>query len=232
MLKSLFTAATLAGVALTLNPAPALAQSAGDWSFALGAETDNRSKDVSKSAGDPSAWALAEWTSADGMFYAGPGIETIKSSTGSELELEAGVGVRPEFAGFDLDLNATHKWQLAANPGADDDAWELTASASRSIGPAKARLLLQHSPDGTGSTEAWTWIEGRLGWDFTPKLSGTAAVGRREQDNAVDYTGWNAGLTYAFTPKLELDVRWYDTNAHAAGDQYDSALVAGVSVFF
>jgi uncharacterized protein (TIGR02001 family) len=218
-------------LAVSLTAVPALAQSGGDWSFGLGAATDNRSKNASKSDGDPYVWGLAEWESADGLFYAGPGFETIKSS-GSDLELELGGGIRPQIAGFDVDLNAAHKWRVDADPGSDDDAWEFTANVSRSIGPAKARLQLQHSPDGTGSTRAWTWVEGQIGWDFTDKLSGSAAVGRREQDGAPDYTGWNIGATYALTRTLELEVRYHDTDADAPGEQYASALVAGISVYF
>lgn len=225
MIRSLSFAALFTVVAF-----PALAQS-GDWSFGLGAATDNRSKDASKSDGDPYAWGLAEWESSDGFFYAGPGFETIKSS-GSRLELEVGGGIRPQIAGFDVDLNATHKWRVDADPGSDDDAWEFTANVRRSIGPAKARLQLQHSPDGTGSTRAWTWVEGQIGWDFTDKLSGSAAVGRREQDGAPDYIGWNIGGTYALTRTLELELRYHDTDANAPGDQYASALVAGLSVYF
>ena len=76
------------------------------------------------------------------------------------------------------------------------------------------------------------WVEGRLGWDFTPQLNGTVAVGRREQNGAPDYTGWNAGVTYALTDALELDLRYYDTDAHTFGEQYEDALVAKVAYAF
>ncbi len=226
--------------ALTALAAPALAQDAAEpqstgrdaWSFAAGAATDNRSKALSKSDGEPYVWGQAEWASASGLFYVTPAFETIKSSTGSELEVELGAGVRPELWGFDVDISAVHKWQVDANAGADDDAWEFTADVKRSIGPAAARVRLQHSPDGTGGTEAWTWVEARVGWDFTDKLNGTVAIGRREQDLSVDYTGWNAGLTYDLTDNLEFDLRWYDNDADVPTEQYSSALVAGISVYF
>ncbi|RZI99915.1 MAG: porin [Brevundimonas sp.] len=230
MIRAVSTAALLCALAT-----PALAQDASwadNWSFAAGAGTDNRSKDASKSAGEPYVWGGAEWESASGLLYAGPGFETIKSSTGSDLEAELGVGLRPEIAGFDLDLNATHKWQIDADPGTDDDAWEFTADVKRSIGPASGRVRLQHSPDGTGSTEAWTWVAARAGWDFNDKLTGTVEIGRREQDNAVDYTGWNAGFTYALTRSLEAEVRYHATDADVPGEQYADALVAGISIAF
>lgn len=235
MIRALTTAAALA-TALFAGSAAAQDAAApvtgGDWSFAIGAATDNRSKDISKSDGDPFVWGQAEWTSGTGLFYATPSFETIRSSTGSELELKAAAGLRPVVAGFDLDLNAAWKYQVDANPGADQDAWEFTADVRRSIGPASGRLRLQYSPDGTGSTKAWTWVEARLGWDFTDKLQGTAAIGQREQDNSVDYTGWNAGLTYAVTRNIEADLRYHATDADVPGEQYADALVAGISFAF
>lgn len=231
MIRILTIAATFA-TTLPTGAAVAQAVPAGDWSFVVGAATDNRSKDISKSAGDPFVWGQTEWTSASGLFYAGPAFETIRGPTGSELELEASAGLRPQLAGFDLDLGVAYKYQVDADPGADNDAWEFTTDARRSIGPASARLRLQYSPDGIGSLEAWTWVEARLGWDFSDRLWATAAIGRREQESGVDYTGWNAGLTYALTRNLEADLRYHATDADVPGETFGDALVAGISLAF
>ena len=225
--------ATLAAAALFLFAGSAQAQdAAGDWSFGLGAATDNRSKDASKSDGEPFVWGEARWSNSSGFFYAGPAFETIRSSTGSDLEVSLTAGIRPEIAGFDLDISAEHKWHVDANPGADDNAWEFTADIKRSIGPASARVRLQHSPDSTGSTEAWTWVALRGGWEFTNRLSATAEIGRREQDNSIDYTGWNVGLSYALTDAIEADLRWHATDADVPGEQYKDGLVAGIAFAF
>ncbi|NJC42652.1 uncharacterized protein (TIGR02001 family) [Brevundimonas alba] len=232
MIRALTTTAAMAALLACAAPAAAQDGSMGSWSFAVGAATDNRSKDVSKSDGEPFVWGEAEWESPSGFFYAGPSFETIKASTGSDLEVALAAGIRPEFAGFDFDLKAEHKWHVGANQGADDDAWEFTGDMKRSIGPAKARLRLQYSPDGTGSTEAWSWAEAQVGWDFNEKLSASAAVGRREQDNSVDYTGYNIGLNYALTRNLEGELRWYGTDADVPGEQYADTLVAGLSFSF
>lgn len=234
MIRTLTTTAAatallaLATTAAAQDPAPP----SGSWSFIVGAATDNRSKAASKSDGDPFVWGQAQWTSASGLFYAGPAFETIRSATGSELELEASAGVRPQFAGFDFDVSAAYKHQVDADPGADADAWELTADMKRSIGPASGRLRAQYSPDGAGATEAWTWVEAQLGWDFTDRLYASAAIGRREQDSSVDYTGYNVGVSYALTRTLEADLRWHGTDAEVPGEQYADRLVAGLSLAF
>ena len=232
MLRTLTTALTATALLAVAVPAAAQDASSGSWAFAVGAGTDNRSKGASKSDGDAYVWGEAEWESASGLIYGGAGFQTIKSSSGSDLEVEAGFGVRPELAGFDLDLNATYKSQIDAVSGYDDTAWELTADVKRSIGPASGRVRFQYSPDGMGGTEAWTWVEARLGWDFTNKLEGTAAIGRREQDNSLDYTAWNAGVTYALTDNLDADLRYYATDADVPGEQYADSLVAAISLAF
>lgn len=215
-------------VAALALPAAAQAQS---WDVSVGAATDNRSKDASKSDGEAFVWGEALWNSADGFFYAGPAFETIKSN-GSNLEVEIGGGIRPQWAGFDFDLNATHKWRLDSNSGVDDDAWEFTADMKRSIGPASGRLRVQHSPDGAGSVKQWTWVSARAGWDFTEKLTASAELGYRDQTNSVSYTGYNVGVSYLLTKDLELDVRWHDTDADVPGEQYKGALVAGIAYAF
>ena len=225
-------AATLT-VALLGSAAPATAQdTAGQWSFAVGAATDNRSKGISKSDGQGMVWGEVQWENASGLVYAGSGLQTIDGSSGSDFELEIGAGLRPEVAGFDLDFNVMRKFQIEAVAGHDGSAWELSADAKRSIGPASGRLRLQYSPDGLGGLEAWTWVEARAGWDFTPRLQGTAAIGRREQDDGIDYTAWNAGFTYALTNTLEGELRYYATDADVPGEQFADSLVAGISLEF
>ena len=102
----------------------------------------------------------------------------------------------------------------------------------REFGPADTRLRVEHSPDGLGSTGSWTWVEGRVRWPLAERLDAGVTVGRREQDNAPDYTGWNAGVAYALTEAASLDLRWHDTDAGAAGEQYEGALVAALTLSF
>lgn len=227
MIRTLTTAALIA-----LLATPAVAQEAsGRWHFGLGAGTDNRSKAASKSMGQEFAWATAEWENDSGFFYAGGGLEGVRSD-GSDVEGELGFGFRPQVAGFDLDLNVAHKWRLDAHPGADAEAWEFTADLSRSIGPARARLQLQHSPDGAGTVKAWTWVEAQAGWDFNEAVSASAAIGRREQDGAIDYTGYNLGVSWAIHRRAALDLRWFGTDGPSNDPRYADALVAAISFGF
>lgn len=203
----------------------------GPWALTLGAGTDNRSKAVSKSGNDGYAFGSAAWTAPGTTFYVRPAFQTVQAG-GSHVEAEISAGWRPRVAGARLDLNLAYKDRLDADPGYDSDTWEATGSATRNFGKLGARLQAQYSPDAAGSTGASAWVEARLAWPLTEDLSGAVAVGRREQDDSPDYTGWNAGVTYAVNDDLGLDLRWYDTDAEAAGEQYRDALVAVVTYAF
>jgi uncharacterized protein (TIGR02001 family) len=231
MIRQTALGALIAGLALSASPA--LAQSAGDdrWSFDLGAATDNRSKNVSKTQTEGHIFGSATWESADRRFYAGPAFEGVRGN-GADVEVKFTAGYTPEAYGYQFDFNIAYLNRLDAEAGYDEDAWELTGNMSRSIGPASGNLQVQYSPDPAGAATSFVWVEAELGWDFSDRLSGSAAVGRREQDGAPDYTGWNAGLTYGLTDALDLDVRYYDTNAHDQGKQYRDGLVAEVKYSF
>ena len=64
------------------------------------------------------------------------------------------------------------------------------------------------------------------------RLSASAELGRREQSNGIDYTGWNVGLTWAAAQGIDLDLRWHANSADLPGDQYASSVVAGVAFAF
>ena len=228
MIRTAVLAAALMGL-----PAAAYAQTLpAGFGVEIGAGTDNRSKSASKTEGEAYAYGIIDWAPATGDVYVSGSIEGVDAS-GADWESKLTVGWTPQFAGFDFDINAAHKWLIDPVPGTDDDAWEFTANMSRSIGPASARLQYQYSPDSTGSTGSFTWIEARVGWEFTPRLEATAAIGRRELRNSPDYTGWNIGATYALTRNLDLDVRYYDTSIDIPGDRkYADTLAAEISLAF
>lgn len=237
MIRPVLLAAALAPFALATS---ALAQDRDNarydpdrgspWTFEFGAATDNRSKGASKSGGDPYVFGEAQYNAETG-FYADAEFETIDSA-GSRVETEVEAGWQFSSLGLDFDTSTSHKWRVDADPGQDDAAWEFQFDVIREFGPADARLRIEHSPDGLGSTKAWTWVETRLRWPLADRLEAGVTVGRREQDNAPDYTGWSAGVASALTEILELDLAWHGTDAEDQGEQYEDAVVAGITLSF
>ncbi|MBB5746007.1 TorF family putative porin [Brevundimonas variabilis] len=236
MSRALFACLTLAilipasGHAQDRDNARYSADRASAWSFEVGAGTDNRSKGASKSGDAPYVFGEVQWTTERG-FYADAEFETIDSS-GSKVETEVEAGWQFAAAGLDFDISISRKWRLEADPGQDDEAWEYQFDILRDFGPVDARLRLEHSPDGLGSTRETTWVEARLRWALADRLNISATVGRREQDNAPDYTGGNLGAAWSLTDTTAIDVRWHGTTAEAQGEQYEDALVASILIDF
>lgn len=221
----------LLAVALAV-PAVASAQDVpGEFAFDFSVGTDNRSKGASKSDGDPFAMGSVEWELND--FYVAAEVQTIEHSIGADLEPQISAGWRPEAAGFQFDLSATHKWYLNARPGTDDDAWEFTADASRRLTDrVDARLRFQYSPDSAGSTRSWTWVEARGRVRVHDRVRVSAAVGRREQVNSRDYTAWNIGADFKINDHARFDLRWYDTDVDNPSATYSEALVGVLNIGF
>ena len=200
------------------------------WSFELGAGTDNRSKAASKSDGAPYVFGDVQWNAASG-FYADLEVETIDSS-GAWAETEAEAGWQFEAAGLEFDTSLSRRWRLGADAGHDYAAWEFQFDVMRDFGAVDTRLRLEHSPDGLGSTLATTWVEARLRWPVTDRLRASVVLGRREQENAPDYAGWNVGMAYALNDTTALDLRWHGNDAEVGGTQFEDALVASVLLSF
>ena len=200
------------------------------WTFELGGGTDNRSKGASKSGGDAYVFGEVQYNAASG-FYADAEFETIDSA-GSSVETEVEAGWQFSGGGFDFDTSVSHKWRVDADPGQDDAAFEFQFDVIRDFGAADARFRVEHSPDGLGSTEAWTWIETRVRFPLADRWQAGLTVGRREQDNAPDYTGWSAGVAYELTEIVELELAWHGTDIGDQGEQYEDALVAAFLIAF
>lgn len=228
MIRSLLIGALTAAALAS----PVAAEDTDNWTVSFGGASDYRSKGTSKTLGEPYGWFQTEWRSDDELFYAEAGLASVKLSFGAELETEIRAGVRPEIAGFSFDLNAMYRYYPIATSGADDDYWEFTADASRSAGPVSGRLRLQYSPDNAGSSHAFTYYEARLGYKLTGKLRATAAIGHRDTEDSLDYTGWNAGVAYRIENNVDLDLRWYDTDQNSAGPQYEEVLVGAINFSF
>lgn len=229
MIRTLILAALASGAFV----APAFAQDEPDnWSVTFGAGSDYRSKGVSKTQGDPYAFGEVEWQTDNELFYVTLAAAKVKQSIGASLETDITVGYRPEIAGFNLDLNAMYRVYPDANSGTDSTQWEFTADVSRSVGPVSGRLRVQYSPDNAGSSHAFTYYEARAGYKFTPKLRTSAAIGRRETEDSIDYTAWNVGATYRLDDHLDLDLRYYDTDRESFGRQYEDAVVGALTFSF
>lgn len=193
----------------------------------LGVASEYIGKGLGKSAGDPSVNGSVEVSS--GAFYANVFASTAKLSQGSDAEIVSAIGWRPEAAGYKFDLSVVNRDLPGTRAGVDANYWEYQADASRKIGPVNTRLRVNYTPDGFAATkEAW-WVELQGTVSVGPKTRASAAIADRTADGGAEYAAWNLGVKHKLTDKLALDVRWYDTDSHALGENYDGRLVGALT---
>ena len=219
---------SIAVVALApVVPSVAEAQS---LSGELGVASQYIGKGLGKSDGDIAPFAKVE--AALGQAYASVFVSDAAGAQGYDMEIVSTLGWRPKAAGFAFDLGVLNRDLPGSRAGVDADYWEYQADAARKLGPVATRLRVNYSPDGFAATRAAWWLElqGAVAVSAATKVS--AAVANRMADGGVDYNAWNLGAKHRLTDAVALDLRWYDTDRHSAGEPYEGRLVASAAYSF
>lgn len=187
-------------------------------------------KGLGKSGGDIAPFAKIEVE--HNALYANLFVSSASGAQGFDSEIITMAGWRPQAAGFAFDLGVMNRELPGTRAGVDSNYWEYQADASRKLGPVATRLRVNYSPDGFAATkEAW-WVELQGAVSAGPRTKASAAIADRSADGGADYRAWNAGVKHKLTDALALDLRWYDTDSHELGDNYDGRLVAAATYSF
>lgn len=165
-----------------------------------------------------------------GSFYAGGWASNVDFGDKTDAEVDIYGGYRPEAAGFTFDLGVIGYFYLNAPDGADYDYVEFKAAASRAIGPVTLGAAVYYSPDFFGLDETATYVEANGSFTPAEKWTLSAAVGRQTLDVNDDYTTWNAGVGYAFTDHVAVDVRYH--GADVDGPLSDDRVVGSLKLLF
>lgn len=220
----------LAGVAVVLSASIAAPVAAKSIDVQLGVASEYTGKGLGKSAGDPSVNGAVEVS--HGAFYGSVFASTAKLSQGSDAEIITALGWRPKAAGVAFDLQVMNRDLPGTRAGVDANYWEYQADASRKIGPVSTRLRVNYSPDGFAATrEAW-WIELQGAVAVGPRTRLSAAMADRRAEGGAEYAAWNLGVKHGLTDGLAVDLRWYDTDSRALGENYDGRLVGALTFSF
>lgn len=214
------------------GPAPSGRTFAWAASFAVGSDYIFRGQ--SQTAEDPTIQATVDLTY--GILYGSVFMsnldfgETMAGRDVANMELTFSGGIKPVLGPVTFDFGVIYyTYPGAKDPGAELNFFEAKAGAS--ISPWKGGtvgLTGYYSPEYTGELgEVWT-LEGSLAQELpkihsiTPTFS--ALVGFQWGDDPLyeaafgddNYVYWNAGVTFAFTDRFSIDVRYWDTNIDAA----------------
>ena len=208
-------------------PSVAEAQS---FSGELGVASQYIGKGLGKSDGDIAPFAKVEATL--GQAYASVLVSDAAGAQGYDIEIVSTLGWRPKAAGVAFDLSVVNRDLPGTRSGVDANYWEYQADAARKFGRVSGRLRINYTPDGFAATkEAW-WIEAQASTALGPRTKASAAFGVRSADGGADYNAWNLGVKHNLSERWAIDARWYDTDSHALGDNYDGRLVGALSFNF
>jgi len=167
---------------------------------------------------------------AFGRLYVGGYAKNVTSPT-SKAEAAAVIGVRTSAAGLDLAVSAAWKRAIRPSRGSDANALEVSGSVARRIGRMTPRISVVWSPDDLGATGRTIFAEASASYIVGKTLVASAALGRRQRTGGLNYTAWNAGMSWNPYKPVTLDLRYYDTDANA-GQPFRPRLVASGRVRF
>lgn len=213
-----------------IAPGAALAEDKRSWAVEATVASEYMSKGTGKSGGDAAFQLEATWD-FDPIYVGAWGSNT-DVSQGGDAELHAYVGITTQLGDAEVDLRAMAKTAPGTPGGVQSDWLEFRAEATTPLAGTDLRLRVEYSPDNYATTQAAWWVEAQASRRLSDDWQVSAAYGLREQDGGAVYRAWNAGVTWNATDRLAFDLRWYDTDSHELGDNYDGRLFASATVAF
>ncbi len=204
--------------------------------YNVGVQSDYVFRGVSQTNSEPSAFGGIDLTYKS-IAYAGVWTSNLNfkpfGDTHTREEVDLYGGIRPTLGDFNFDFGMQYYGYTGQAKGAPNvDYTEIYAKVTHAFGPLTLGASVYYSWGFTGETGDATYTEINAAYTITPKWSVSGAVGHQDIELASDYTTWNAGVTYALTDHIGIDVRYYDTDSHGLGNPYTSRVVGALKVTF
>jgi uncharacterized protein (TIGR02001 family) len=200
------------------------------FAFSLTGASDYIFRGVSQTENGPAIFGSARVTTDE--FYAGVGAENVNFHSSINAEYDLSAGWAPKIVGFSLDLGAIRYGYMNENAHTHIDTVEFKGIVSHDLGPITLGAAVFYTPNYFGTGRDGTYFEGRTSYKITDSLSASAALGRQTISAGGDYSTWNAGLGYAVTKTIGIDVHYYDTDEHKMGKTHGSHLVGAIKASF
>ena len=226
MMRTALACAT--AVAALLTASAASAQDTPEIAWNLGVTSDYVFRGYSQTTEDPAIFGGVDLTA--GSFYAGAWASNVDFGDDTDAEVDIYGGYRSEVSGFAVDVGVVGYLYVSQPNGADYDYAELKAAASRAFGPVTLGAAAYWSPDFFGADGEATYVEASASFSPADKWTVSGAVGHQSLDVNADYATWNAGVGYAFTDHVAIDVRYHDTDVD--GRLSDDRVVGALKFLF
>jgi len=153
------------------------------------------------------------------------------SSTSAKGEGAAFTTVSHKFGALQVSGGIAWKFQTGVRRKTDSTSIELSAAASRKLGPVSLQANAIYSPDDLGSARRSLFVEAGPAVQLGSGWTASAALGHRSREQGTDYTAFNAGVTKSIR-WLQLDLRYYDTNRSDVGSPYRTRIVGSARLSF
>ena len=225
-MKTIFACA--AAMAVRRTASAVSAQETPEIAWNLGATSDYVFRGYSQTSEDPAIFGGVDLTV--GSFYAGAWASNVDFGDSTDAEIDLYGGYRSEVSGFAVDVGVVG-YLYTSQPGAADyDYAELKAAASRAFGPVTLGASVYWSPDFFGADDEATYVEANASFSPAAQWTVSGAFGHQSLDVNDDYATWNAGVAYAVTDNVAIDLRYHDTDVD--GPLSDDRAVATLKFLF
>ena len=213
--------------------------------FNAGAQSDYVFRGISQTNGHTSGFAGAD-VIYQKDWYVGAWTSNVDFSPSGDAhtsqEYDVYGGWRPTLAGISFDLGYIYYGYRNQPRNIRESYAEGYLRGTRAFGPLTLGGTAAYSPNFPGIAKHALYIEGNIAYVISAAWSASAAWGRQFESDATqlpdrdrqdfNYSTWNAGISYAINEHTLLDLRYWDTSQHAAGDIYQSRVVAAIKATF
>ncbi len=220
--------ACAAAMAVLLTAGAASAQDSPEVAWNLGVTNDYVFRGYTQTSEDPAIFGGVDVTV--GSFYAGAWASNVDFGDDTDAEFDIYGGYRTEVSGFAVDVGVVGYLYVSQPAGVDYDYVEFKAAASRAIGPLTLGAAVYWSPDFFGADEEATYVEANAAFSPANRWTVSGAVGHQALDVNADYATWNAGVAYALSDNVAIDVRYHDTDV--TGPLSDDRVIGTLKFLF
>ncbi len=200
--------------------------------FNIGANNNYEFRGISQTDNDPSVFGGVDLTIMK-IGYAGTWLSNVDFGNGTDFEYDIYAGIKPTVGPATLDLGVIRYGYSGSPKGSHQDYWEFKAAGSVPAGPVTLGVAAYYSPEFFGKTGDAVYYEANAAASIpNTKFSVSGALGYQQVKGPADYTTWNAGVGYALTDHIGLDLRYWDTDKHSFGKIYKSRAVASIKLIW
>ena len=217
------------------------ARAADDWSISgnLGLRSAYISRGIGQTDGKPSRFFGADVAWRD-TFYVGTWSSNVDFSASGDShtrrEYDVYAGWRPKIGIVTLDIGYAYYGYSHQPRDTRVSYSEWYVRGSVPVGPVSMGLSMNYSPDYPGIAQRAYYTEGTVAWAIDEAWTLSGVVAHQQEAHAVfrpdghigsfGYNAWNIGATWRFSPIWSTDLRYWNTDDHAAGDPFHPHLVA------